>query len=191
MDWKEVTRTRISSRSAPRVIWVGRISLEKRIDFIMKAFSIFSKEKSNARLILVGDGPYKDHYFRYSQDIGISDKVEWTGYKEDVFTYLLEGHVFVHACISEEFGYTLVEAMATGLPVIAYDCPHGPGEVLDGGKYGLLVKSEEEMGLGLLEMFEDLSLWRYFSEKSIERSRYYDIELISKQYATFFERILR
>jgi glycosyltransferase involved in cell wall biosynthesis len=90
----------------------------------------------------------------------------------------------------EEFGYTIAESIAAGLPVIAYDCPYGPREILDGGRYGILVKTEDEMAEAMKELLENISFWRELSQRSFLRARDFDIKKISEKYREAFKKIL-
>lgn len=174
----------------PNVVWVGRISLEKRLDFILKSFSLFSSRFPRANLFMVGDGPYKDEALKIAHKLGIDGSIKWMGYRKNINPFLLKSHVFLHACLSEEFGYTLAESMATGLPVISYDCPYGPREILDGGRYGILVKTEEEMADAMEELLTNVSFWRDLSRKAFERAKDFDLEKISEEYRKAFRALL-
>ncbi len=190
VDLEKLTQERLSSFDKPKLLWVGRISLEKRIDFIFRAFKLFADE-IDSTLTMVGDGSYREIFEKYALELGISDKIKWEGFKEDPSYFFLESHVFVHGCLSEEFGYTLAEAISFGLPVVSYNCPHGPLEILDGGKYGFLVRSEEEMAETLKELLTDKSLWKEFSRRAFQRAKDFDIVKISEEYVKLFKRFLR
>ena len=73
------------------------------------------------------------------QELHLEKLVMLLGFKENPFSYLSRSDVFVLSSISEGFSNVLVEAMACGCPVVSTDCPTGPGEILDRGKYGYLV----------------------------------------------------
>ncbi len=189
-DVAEVVKRRSLSWYQPRVVWVGRVSLEKRIDFILRSFQRFAVRRPDARLTMVGDGPFREEAVRYAETLGLGDRVEWVGYQPDPLPWLLPAHVFLHACLSEEFGYTLVEAMMAGLPVVAYDCPYGPGEILDGGRYGMLVRDEAEAAEALDELSRDFSLWRFFVERARRRAEVFELGRISEEYRRAFARLL-
>ncbi|MGC8720148.1 MAG: glycosyltransferase [Thermodesulforhabdaceae bacterium] len=189
-DFKKLTARREKIWQTPRIAWVGRVSQEKRLDFILKSLAIFSHTSPQARLVMVGDGPYREEAMQYASELSIAERIEWVGYRKNVIPFLLKSHLFLHACLSEEFGYTLVEAMTTGLPVIAYDCPHGPREILDGGRYGILVKTEEEMAQAMRELMKDVEFWREFSSRAFKRARDFDLRKISEQYRETFRKLL-
>ena len=189
---EKVLSLREKSWDNPKVIWFGRISLEKRLDFILKSFGILSQSNFRARLVMVGDGDgnYKHNLEQYANELGISEQIEWVGYQKNVIPFLLKSHLSLHACMWEEFGYTIAESIAAGLPVIAYDCPYGPREILDGGRYGILVKTEDEMAEAMKELLENISFWRELSQRSFLRARDFDIKKISEKYREAFKKIL-
>lgn len=174
----------------PNTLWVGRVSLEKRLDFILGSFALLSSRMQQVKLLLVGDGSYRDEGINLTRKLGLEDRVEWVGYRKNVMPFWLRGHVFLHACLWEEFGYSVAEAMGTGLPVVAYDCPYGPREILDGGRYGILVKTEEEMAEAIEELLKNIDFWRILSRRAFERAQDFELGEISEAYRKAFKMIL-
>lgn len=91
----------------------------KRFSDLINAFAWFSKEKANVKLLLVGDGPEKSNYESLVLELGIPDKVIFTGYQSDVTLFYQVMDVFALVSAREAFGLVLAEAMLNNLPVIA------------------------------------------------------------------------
>jgi glycosyltransferase involved in cell wall biosynthesis len=72
-------------------------------------------------------------------ELGVADDVELRGYVQNPYAYMSHAAVFVLSSLYEGFGIVLVEALACGCPVVSTDCPSGPAEILDDGRYGILV----------------------------------------------------
>src|SRR5690606_21167388 len=119
---------------------IGRMlsDANKRYSDLIKAFAQFSNEKSNVKLLLVGDGPEKANYEKLVLDLGISDKVIFTGYQSDVTLFYKMMDVFSLVSRNESFGLVLAEAMLNKLPVIATKVG-GMKYIVDDGKTGYLV----------------------------------------------------
>ncbi len=79
--------------------------------------------------------------------LGITDHVELTGFVENPLPFMRAADAFVLSSRSEGFGNVLVEALGCGVPVVSTDCPHGPSEILAGGKYGILVPPQTPAAL--------------------------------------------
>ena len=100
---------------------VGRMlqDANKRFSDLIKAFAEFSKEKENAKLLLVGEGPEKEGYEKLVNELGISNQVIFAGYQSDVSLLYQMMDVFALVSAREAFGLVLAEAMLNKLPVIA------------------------------------------------------------------------
>jgi len=121
----------------PVVLGVGRLDPEKDFALLIEAFSILEK-KRRVRLVVLGAGPERNALNSLIQELGISDSVELPGFVENPFSYMAGSAVLALTSWFEGLPNVLIEAMACGTPVVAVDCPSGPREILEGGRYGRL-----------------------------------------------------
>lgn len=123
------------------VLSAGRHAPQKGFDTLLRAFDQCADEQ--ARLVLLGQGPETESLKSLAVELGLSERVKFTGFVENPFKYMANADVFVLSSWYEGFGNVLIEAMATGCPVVSTDCPSGPHEILEGGTYGLLVPIQD------------------------------------------------
>ncbi|MBN6102129.1 glycosyltransferase [Xanthomonas sp. CFBP 8703] len=126
-------------RSAPTVIFVGRLSPEKRVDLLLHAFSQVVTQ-GPARLLMIGTGPLERRVSQWVEATGSDARYKWLGYVPNPLPYIRQADVLVLCSDYEGFGNVLVEAMACGTQVVSTDCPDGPREILQDGKFGQLVR---------------------------------------------------
>ncbi len=98
---------------------VGGFYSEKNHDFLIDVFHNIQKKNPNTLLVLVGDGPLKESIEKKVENLGLTDKVIFTGSIDNVFEYLNMFDVFIFPSLHEGFGIAPLEAQANGLPVIA------------------------------------------------------------------------
>lgn len=122
----------------PVVVSVGRLALEKGFDTLLRAFAEL-RARRPARLIILGEGPEKAHLEQLAAGLGIAADVDLPGFVSHPAAYMRRAAVFALSSHSEAFGMVLAEALAAGCPVVSTDCPSGPREILDAGRYGDLV----------------------------------------------------
>jgi glycosyltransferase involved in cell wall biosynthesis len=122
----------------PVVISSGRLHIQKDQGTLMRAFKIV-RAKRRVRLAILGEGGERARLLSLAEDLGIIDDCWLPGSVDNPFAYLAKASVFVLSSRWEGFGLVIVEAMACGIPVVSTDCPHGPREILEDGRYGLLV----------------------------------------------------
>ncbi|HHX87771.1 MAG TPA: glycosyltransferase, partial [Firmicutes bacterium] len=92
-----------------------------------------------ARLIILGEGPQREALEQLIHSLGLGDQVQLPGFVNNPYRYMAQAAVFVLSSRREGFGNVLVEALAAGAPVVSTDCPGGPAEILEQGRYGRLV----------------------------------------------------
>ncbi len=120
-------------------ICVGRLTTQKNQQLLITAFSLIHSKLQNFKLKLIGDGPDKDKLLILSRQLGVQDKVVFTGKLSDYNDIYKEGNIFVLPSLHEGLPNALLEAMVMGLPCIASDCPcGGPRMIIEHGENGLL-----------------------------------------------------
>ena len=127
---------------APVLVAVGRLIRQKGFDLLLQALAKCRGAGLKARLVIVGEGPERATLNALVHELGIADRVLMTGFVADPAPYYAHGDIFVLPSRWEGFGHVMVEAMACGLPVIAFDCPYGPADILGSGEGGVLVPPE-------------------------------------------------
>jgi len=120
------------------VISLGRLIPLKRNKDLIDAFYELQKQDETIKLIFLGDGSMREELQSYCKSLNILNKVDFLGDVTNPFYYLAKSDLFVLNSQTEGFPNVLIEAMASGIPVISSDCKSGPREILKGGKYGYL-----------------------------------------------------
>lgn len=123
----------------PVIIGVGRLVAQKDFFTLVDSFVEVKKASPDAKLIILGEGEKRKALENKISALGLKNDVSLPGFVENPYSYLHNASVFVLSSAWEGFGNVLVEAMATGTPVVSTDCPSGPSEILDKGRYGPLV----------------------------------------------------
>jgi glycosyltransferase involved in cell wall biosynthesis len=128
------------------IVWVGRLSPEKDPLLAVEALSLLPAS-TGAHLRFVGDGTMKTAILARAAELGVADRVATAGHVSDPFQSLLAAELALCTSRFEGFGNAIVEALACGTPVVATDCPWGPREILQSGRYGKLVPIGDATGL--------------------------------------------
>jgi glycosyltransferase involved in cell wall biosynthesis len=90
------------------------------------------------RLAIVGDGPERAALEALARQRGLADRIVFTGQVADPFVFMMRARVAVCASVYEGLCNAIIEALACGTPVVSTNCPYGPVEILQGGRYGTL-----------------------------------------------------
>lgn len=120
---------RPASSNYPTFVTYGRMVHKKGFDLLLEAFAKILSQGINAQLLIGGDGSERTTLERLAKNLGISSQVKFSGWVDDVPKFLSQGDVFVLPSRDEPFGIALIEAMATGIPIIA-TLTKGPREIL-------------------------------------------------------------
>ena len=133
--------------SAPRTLLaVGSLKKQKSFETLLRAFSkLLRNEKCH--LIILGEGVERSHLEGLAKDLGISKSVRMPGFRVNPFPFFLRANTFVLSSKWEGLPGVLIESLRAGTPVVSTDCPSGPAEILENGKYGILVPVGDEDAL--------------------------------------------
>src|SRR5690606_2659030 len=122
----------------PVILSVARLEPQKDLACLLSSFALVRRDR-RCRLLLLGTGPLRGALEAQAQALGIGTDVRFEGFVDNPFAYMRRAAVVVMSSVYEGFGNVLVEAMACGTPVVSTDCPSGPREILESGRYGLLI----------------------------------------------------
>jgi len=143
------------------IIFVGRVSLDKGCDYLLKACKIMVAQGKGFKVFLIGDGDID--YFRYMGiKLGIEARLVFTGFQREFSDFLSKSDIFVLPSRGEGLPISVLEAMAHGLPIIATNVGGIP-ELIEEGKNGFLVPPGDEISLAnaIMKMIELGSKGRY------------------------------
>jgi glycosyltransferase involved in cell wall biosynthesis len=122
----------------PVVLGVGRLTRQKDFATLLRAFADVRRCRT-ARLLILGEGEERSRLETLAAELGISDDVSLPGFRDDAVSCMAGSALFVLSSAWEGLPTVLIEALATGTPVVSTDCPSGPREILQEGRLGALV----------------------------------------------------
>jgi glycosyltransferase involved in cell wall biosynthesis len=172
---------RESAGEHPVIMSAGRLIGLKGIDTLIAAFSRLRRgSKINAKLMILGDGPDRAHLETLADGLGLREDTFFAGYVSDIHAYMRHASVFVLSSRYEGLSNVLIEAMACGTNVVSTDCPSGPREILEGGKWGRLVPigDADAMAEAILETLRH----PIPAEKLKNRASYFSVERAADAY---------
>lgn len=140
-----IARTPAALNVRPRckITGVGRLERQKGFDVLIKAFASIADAHAAWDLDIWGEGPEQAALKDLAADLGVADRVAFRGLSERPGSWIAEAHLFVLSSRFEGFPNVLGEAMAAGLPVLSTNCDYGPGELIEDGRSGLLVRPDD------------------------------------------------
>lgn len=156
-----------AGNNLPVFVYAGRLAQVKRIDLLIKAFNQVQIHHP-CRLLIVGDGSERTLVQELINELDLDSVCYFTGHQSNPLPWIKAADALVLSSDYEGFGNVLVEAMACGTQVIATDCPHGPAEILEHGRYGQLVPTNNSAALAVaMQNIIDKSYW--VSEEHLTR----------------------
>jgi glycosyltransferase involved in cell wall biosynthesis len=166
------------------IISVGRIVEQKDLFTLIKAFSIV-REKIDIPLVILGEGPQKKELQNYIEALSLTEHVFLLGFVENPQYYMKEASVFVLSSKWEGLPTVLIEVLGVGTSIVSTNCPSGPAEILENGKYGRLVPVEDpgKMAEAIIETLKDPTE----PEVLIDRARDFSVSKIANEYLQYIE----
>jgi glycosyltransferase involved in cell wall biosynthesis len=130
----------------PIILGVGELGARKDYPTLLRAFARL-RSRQPCRLVIVGRGKQRERLLALGDELGIRDDLDLPGFVESPYPFMAHADLFAFSSRWEGLGLVLVEALALGTNVVSSDCPSGPSEILQGGRYGRLfpVADDEAM----------------------------------------------
>ncbi|MEU1310003.1 glycosyltransferase [Streptomyces cinnamoneus] len=173
-----------SDSSAKLVVAAGRLIPVKRYDLLVRAWETVAATRPDWKLRIYGRGPELAKLRTQIDTLGLNEAITLMGAHSPIETEWAKGSIAAVTSREESFGMTIVEAMGCGVPVVATDCPHGPGEIITDGEDGLLVPvgDSDAIAKGLLKLIEDDELRRAMGTAARASAQRYAPERIADAY---------
>lgn len=174
------------------IVSVGRFVREKNYELLIESFKIIHEIHPDYRLILYGDGPYRDKYNEMIAKFNLSGFVDMPGYVSDSMAVLQDAGVFVLSSLYEGIPNVLIEAMASGVPTVSTDCsPGGPAFLTDKGRRGLLVPVNDikKMVDAISSIISNPELAENLSRRGRDIVSILDKDKIAKNWKDFFSNL--
>lgn len=199
--WQEIPRVDVIPNPLPfypkqvsfhrrkRVIAVGRFFDEKGYDLLLKTWAIVEKKNEDWELDIYGDGA-KSYYERIADSLNLDRmRCRLNDSTSEVLKEYLDSSFFVCTSRFEGFGMGIIEAMACGLPVVAFDCLWGPRSIIADGEDGLLVENGNVKQLAdtMISLMLNPKKIAEMGQKARDNVRRFNIETIAKKWKRLFD----
>jgi glycosyltransferase involved in cell wall biosynthesis len=175
----------------PVIVTAARLAKQKQLDGLLRAFAQVTQTMS-ARLLILGEGPLRADLESLCQELRIEDSVWMPGYDSNPYRYMAAADVFVLASAWEGCPIALQEAMACGAAVVVTDAPGGMKDIIEYGKHGMLVSTNnpDALAKGLLQILADSNLKQHYRDQAKQRSQDFHYLNTSRQYLEFCQTVL-
>lgn len=169
------------------ILCVGRLATVKAFHHAIAAFTLIANQHPKLRLKFVGQGELQVALEKQARVQGVASRVDFEGFQTDVIPYYRNAALTLLTSNYEGFPNVLIESLVLGTPVVSFDCPSGPREILDYGKYGKLVPPGDVAGLAqaMLSVLEDPNQFNL-----AERASFFSVEKAIDRYIDVLERIV-
>lgn len=182
-----------SDLTSKTIVTAGRIVPEKQFIHLVRAFEQIADDLPGWRLRILGDGPLRSELIAHAAKVGLADRIELPGAVEDMAPEWARAAICALSSKTEGFPLVAQEAMSAGVPVVSYDCPSGPRELVEHGVSGLLVGAGAKAGLAaaLHTVASDPALLGRLGDGALSASRRYDADTIASEWESLFARVVR
>ena len=180
-----------STLENPVIVAAGRLTTQKGFDLLIPAFAQVVARHPEWTLRICGDGPQRKALERQILEHELSNNVLMMGPVERLDLQMSRASMYVLSSRFEGLPMVMIEAMSLGLPIVSFDCPTGPGEVIEDGRSGLLVAAEDVDALAraMLSLVEDPARRKALGAGAAERARDYALDTIGPRWEALIEEL--
>jgi glycosyltransferase involved in cell wall biosynthesis len=173
------------------VVSAGRLGARKAFPRLIRAFAPIARQHPDWQLHIYGDGPERAKLEQLIDRRGLGEQVVLQGHSDRFDEALGNASVFAFSSLSEGFGMVLLEAMSKGVPVVSFDVPHGPSDLISDGVNGRLLPDGDLDGFtaALTELVEDVEQRRRMGAAAQKTAATYEIDPVSTRWTTLFDQL--
>ncbi len=182
---------RLASHNSPfdftYILGVGRMNAIKQWDHLIEAYAVSEAVPKKIKLVLLGEGNRKDDLQLLAKKLHVEEQVVFVDFKENPFPYLKHAYFTALTSKNEGFPNVLLESLACGTPVVAYNCESGPNEIIIHLQNGLLVENQniQAMTLAINNMVLNKKLYDICKENTVSSVEKFEFETIGKAWLQF------
>lgn len=176
-----ITLPDLVDANLPIILAAARLAPEKDYPTMFRAFKKV-REHTDCQLVIVGDGHIRDELKALTKTMGIDERTHFIGFVPNAVAYMKRADVFVLSSLAEGLPNALIEALATGTQVVSTDCPHGPKEILESGRFGGFVSigDDDAMAKSIIEALKNANA--PMSQDLKEHMKQFHIDFVSPRY---------
>lgn len=199
-SWSGLTKTVVIPNSLPffpekpstcnqkQVIFVGRLNEQKGLEYLVETWERVHQKHKDWTLQIYGDGDQRDLLHHLIREAKMEDTVIVNQPTRQIMDRYLESSIFLLTSRFEGFGMVLIEAMACGVPVVSFDCPWGPADIIKNGEDGFLVGylNTIEAAEKVVQLIESPELRKEMGIRARENVQRYSRNTVMKQWIDLF-----
>lgn len=189
---KPAVVARGSAAGFKTVLAVGRLEQQKGFDLLIEAFASCAAAHREWRLVIAGDGSRRTALEDQIADRALQERISLPGTVANISSLFRAAELFVLSSRFEGFPNVLLEAMAHGVPVVAFDCPSGPSEIVRSGLDGLLVPPADGAALAsaMSKMMSDAGLRASLATAAVDVTERFGIEPVMARWDDVIEQVV-
>ena len=202
-SWKGTTRTYVIPNSLPfdpveastlqnkQAIAVGRYNNAKGYEYLVEAWQIVHQRHPDWTIHIYGSGELKEQVKSLIVNNHLQDSMLMHEPTDNIREKYLESSICVVSSRYEGFSMVILESMACGVPVVSFDCPHGPRNIIHNGEDGILVEylNTQAMADSICQLIEQPELRKKMGMKAQENIKRFSKDNIMKQWTNLFEEL--
>jgi glycosyltransferase involved in cell wall biosynthesis len=175
----------------PVVVAAGRLTPQKGFDMLIPAFAQVVARHPEWTLRICGGGPQRGRLAKLIMEHDLSNNVLLMGPVKRLDLQMSEASMYVLSSRFEGLPMVMIEAMSLGLPVVSFDCPTGPGDVIEDGKSGLLIADGDidALAAGMLRVIEDEPLRHALGAGAAARAKDFSIDSIGPRWEALLDEL--
>lgn len=188
-----VNRAVYSVSAARTIMAMGRLEHTKGFDLLIQAFALCAAKYPACSLVILGEGNEREELMALTRELGLAGRVSMPGSVRDPLKLLHQADIFVLSSRYEGFPNALLEAMACGLPVVSFDCPTGPRNIISDGVDGVLIPPEDVQALAtaMKRLLSDEAKRRCLASRAVEVAERFGVEKVMGMWEAALKQVVQ